>query len=127
MTKHQAGGRRGGAQIATLVADLALLGTPGSITEPLHICASTLRVRRYRERRREGLCLLANLADAISRQLLKAEDRVKAWPVIQACYGAELSDAALDWLINGDVITREHRTDAVAILRSIGAWLERAG
>ena len=90
-------------------------------------------MRRYRERRREGLCLLkvevpeANLADAISRQLLKAEDRVKAWPVIQACYAAELSDAALDWLINGDVITRGHRTDAVAILRSIGAWLERAG
>ena len=47
--------------------------------------------------------------------------------MIQACYGAELSDAALDWLINGDVITREHRTDAVAIFRSIGAWLERAG
>jgi hypothetical protein len=38
------------------------------------------------------------------------EDRAKLWPVI--CYSAQLSDAALDWLVNGGAITREQR----------GAW-----
>ncbi len=48
------------------------------------------------------------------------------WAVIQACYAAQLSDATLNWLIDSGVITAEQRADAVAILRSISNWLERA-
>ncbi len=62
----------------------------------------------------------------IARGLLKAEDLAKPWNVIQGCYAAQLSDAALDWLVNGGVITHEQRGDAVVILRSISKWLERA-
>jgi len=103
-----------------------------SAAERHAVSASTLRMRRYRERRREALCLLkvelpeANIDNAISRQLLKPEDRAEPWAVIQACYAAELSDAALDWLIKGGVITGEQRGDGVAILRAISDWLERA-
>jgi hypothetical protein len=42
------------------------------------------------------------------------------------CDAAQLSDAALDWLISKEILTREQRGDAGAILRAIGAWLERA-
>ncbi len=95
--------------------------------------ASTLRVRRYRERRRERVRVLKVevperfIEAAIARGLLKPNDRADAWPVIQACYAAQLSDAALDWLTRNEVITREQRGDAGAILRSISKWLERAG
>jgi hypothetical protein len=51
---------------------------------------------------------------AIARRFLKQEDRAKPWPVIQGCYAAQLSDAVLDWLVNGQLITREQRCDAVA-------------
>jgi len=37
-----------------------------------------------------------------------------------------LSDAALDWLLRKEILAREQRGDAGAILRAIGAWLERA-
>jgi hypothetical protein len=47
--------------------------------------------------------------------------------VIQGCYAAQLSEAALEWLINGGVITHEQRGDAGAVLRSISKWLEQAG
>ena len=69
------------------------------------VSASTLRVRRHRERRRKRHCLFTVevpepvIEQAIARGLLKPEDRAEAWPVIQACYAAQLSDAALDWLI----------------------------
>jgi hypothetical protein len=59
------------------------------------------------------------IENAIARGLLAAEDRAKPWPVIQGCYAAQLSDAALDWLVNGGVIAHEQRGDAGAILRSI--------
>ena len=92
---------------------------------------STLRVRRHRERRREGLCSLtvempkADIEDAIARGMLKPD--YNAWDVLDAWYADHLSDAALEWLVNNKVITREQRNDAIAILRSISDWLERAG
>jgi len=94
--------------------------------------ASTLRVRRHRERRREGLCLFtvevpeATIEEARARGLLKPEDNGKRWPVIQACYAAQLSDAALERLINAGVIAPDERGDAGAILRGISDWLEAA-
>ena len=96
------------------------------------VSASTLRVRRHRERRRERVRLFtvevpeAVIDEAIARGLLKPEDRASPWVVLQACNAAQLSDVALDWLIKGGVITREQRTDAIAILRSISDWLKRA-
>ncbi len=93
---------------------------------------STLRVRRHRERRREGVRLVTvevpepAIEAAVARGLLKPEDRAEAWPVIQGAYAAQLSDKALNWLTRNGVITEEQRTDTAAILRSISAWLERA-
>jgi hypothetical protein len=98
----------------------------------LHVSASTLRVRQHRQRRRDGLRLFtvtvpeAFIENAIGRRLLAAEDRGKPWPVIQACYAAQLSDAALERLINDGLIKREQRGDAAAILRGISKWLEHA-
>jgi hypothetical protein len=37
-----------------------------------------------------------------------------------------LSDTALNWLTNNAVIPTEQRTKAVAIMRGISVWLERA-
>jgi len=60
----------------------------------------TLRVRRYRKRRRENLRLFTVelpepvIEDAIARGLLKREDHTRPWPTIQSCYAALLSDAA---------------------------------
>jgi hypothetical protein len=94
---------------------------------------STSRVRRYRERRRDGLRLFTVpvpdtvIENAIARGLVAAKDRAEPWPVVQACYAAQLSDAALDWLVHGGVIAHEQRGDAGAILRSISKWLDRAG
>jgi hypothetical protein len=99
-------------------------------TEPRPTSPSTPRVRRYRERRRENLRLLtvevpeAVIGDAIARGMLKPES-AKPWDVIQACYAAQVSDAALDWLIGAGIVTREERNDAVAILRRITKWLEQ--
>jgi hypothetical protein len=102
-------------------------------TAPRPVSPSAARVRRHRERLREGLRLFtvtvpeAAIENAVARGLLPAQDRTKPWSVIQACYAAQLSDAALDWLVNGGVITPEQRGDAGAILRSISRRLERAG
>jgi hypothetical protein len=91
---------------------------------------STLRVRRHRERRSRGLRLLTVTAPetvieaAVARGLLASEERAEPWSVIQGCYASQLSDAALDRLVNGGVITQEQRGDAGAILRSISRWLE---
>ena len=93
---------------------------------------STKRVRRHRERRRDGLRLFtvtipeAVIENAIARGLLAAEDRAEPWALIQACYAALLSDAALDWLAKGGVITDEQRGDAAAIIRGISTWLEHS-
>ena len=98
-------------------------------TAPPSVNPSTLRVRRHRERRREGLCSLtvemskAGIEDAIARGMLKSD--YDAWNVLDAWYADHLSDAALEWLISNKIITREQRNDAVAILRSISDWVER--
>ena len=69
---------------------------------PHPVNPSTSRVRRHRERRKDGLRLFTMtvpetvIENAIARGLLAAEDRAEPWPVIQACYAAQLSDAALD-------------------------------
>jgi hypothetical protein len=90
-------------------------------------------LRRHRERRRKGLQLFTVMVPetviggAIARGLLAAEDRAEPWPVIQGCYAAQLSDAALDWLINGGLIAPEQRGDSAALLRSISKWLKQAG
>jgi hypothetical protein len=102
-----------------------------SIDEP-RISASTLRVRRHRERRREGLRLLTlempepAIETAIARGFLKPEETTQAWSVIQSVYAAQLSDRALNWLTDNAVITTEQRTNAAAILRRISDWLEQA-
>jgi hypothetical protein len=70
-----------------------------SIDEP-RISASTLRVRRHRERRREGLRLLTlempepAIETAVVRGLLKPEETTQAWSVIKSVYAAQLSDRA---------------------------------
>ena len=82
---------------------------------------STLRVRRYRERRREGLRLLTVeipepvIEAAIARGLLKPEDCSQSSSVVRSAFAAQLSDTALNWLTNNAVITSEQRADAVAI------------
>jgi hypothetical protein len=89
-------------------------------------------VHRYRERRKQRRCLLTVtvpetvIEDAVTRGLLAAQDRVEPWSVIQSCYAAQLSDAAFEWLISRGVIKREHRGNAVEVLRSISKWLEHA-
>jgi hypothetical protein len=93
---------------------------------------STLRVRRHRERRSHGLRLLTVtvpetvIEAAVARGLLASEERAEPWSVIQGCYASQLSDAALDRLVNGGVITHEQRGDAGAILRNISKWLEHS-
>jgi hypothetical protein len=99
-------------------------------TVPHRVNPSTLRVRRYRERRREGLCCLAvemyeaDIAEATARGLLKSDG--DAWNVLDAWYACHLSDAALQWLVDKKVIKPEQRGDAGSILHSISAWLEQA-
>jgi hypothetical protein len=74
---------------------------------PRTVNSSTSRVRRHRELRRDGLRLFTVtvpetvIENAIARGLLAAEDRAKPWSVIQGCYAAQVSDAALNWLISG--------------------------
>jgi hypothetical protein len=102
-----------------------------STTAPLSVKPVTLRVRRHRQRRREGLCSFSiemskvDIEDAIARGILKAD--YDAWDVLDSWYADHLSDASLEWLVNNKVIMREQRNDAVAILRSISDWVERLG
>ncbi len=104
-----------------------------STAEHHPVSSSTLRVRRHRERRRAGMCLItvempnAVIEGAIARGLLKRDASTEPWAVIQGAYSSQLSDTAIDWLVNSRVITREQRGDAGGILRSISKWLERAG
>ena len=44
--------------------------------------------------------------------------------MIQAC-AAQLSDAALDWLMRKEIIRRKQSADVVAILRCISGWSGR--
>jgi len=100
--------------------------SPDTVTDAARVSPSTLRVRRHRERRREGLRLFTvevpelRIDEAIARGLLSPEYRAEPWPVLQGCYASFLGDKALDWLINGGVITPEQRGDAAAILRMWG-------
>ncbi len=100
-----------------------------STTEHLPVKPGTLRVRRHRKRRREGLCCFtiemskAGIEDAIVRGMLKPD--YDAWDVLDAWYADHLSDAALEWLVNNKVITSEQRNDAVAILRSVSDWVQQ--
>jgi hypothetical protein len=101
-------------------------------TAPRPVNPNALRVRRHRERRRYGLRLLTVavpeifIEGAVARGLLASDDGARPWSVIQGCYASLLSDAALAWLIDNGVITREQRGDAGTILRSINGWLERS-
>ena len=63
---------------------------------------------------------------AVARGLLASEERAEPWAVIQGCYASQLSDAALDRLVNAGVITHEQRGNAGAILRNISRWLEHS-
>jgi hypothetical protein len=96
------------------------------------VSSCTLRVRRHRQRRSRGLRLLTVtvpetvIQAAVARGLLASEERAEPWAVIQGCYASQLSDAALDRLVNGGGITHEQRGDAAAILRSISRWLEHS-
>ena len=67
----------------------------------------------------------ADIEDAIARGKLKSG--YDAWDVLDAYYADHLSDAALEWLVSNEVIKREQRNDAVAILSSISNWVERLG
>ncbi len=97
---------------------------------PRSVKPSTSRVRRYRERRREGICSFtavmrrADIEDAIARGKLKSD--YDAWDVLDGYYADHLSDAALEWLVANKVIKHEDRNDAGAILCSISDWLERS-
>jgi hypothetical protein len=72
-------------------------------------------------------CSKASIEQAISRGLLKREDRTKPWSVIRACYAALLSEKAMQWVVRNGVIKGEERGDTAAILRRISNWLEQAG
>ena len=67
--------------------------TPGNTTTASNtVNPSTVRVRRYRERRREGVCCLtvemydADIEDATARGLLKPDG--DTWNVLDAWYAA---------------------------------------
>jgi hypothetical protein len=104
----------------------------GNVTEPPLTRPSTQRVRRYRERRREGLRLVTlevpetAIDAAIARGFLKPEETAQAWSVIQSVYATQLSERALNWLTDNAVITPEQRDNPVAILRCISNWVEQA-
>ena len=107
-------------------------------TAPHSVKPSTVRVRRYRDRRQKGICCLtvempkAVIEEAIADGGLKPDydtwDVLDAYyaDVLDAYYADHLSEAALDWLIKNKVIKHEQRGDAAAILSGISDWLERA-
>jgi hypothetical protein len=94
------------------------------------VSPGALRVRRHRERRREGVhCLTVemyevDIAESTARGLLKSDG--DAGNVLDAWYASHLSDVALQWLVDNKVIKPEQRGDAGSILHSISAWLEQA-
>ena len=68
------------------------------------VSLGALRVRRHRERRREGVhCLTVEMyevdvAESTARGLLKSDG--DAWNVLDAWYASHLSDLALQWLVD---------------------------
>ena len=111
------------------VENVMTLNIGNATAAPNSVNPSTLRVRRYRERRRKGVCCLtvemyeADIEGAIARGLLRSDG--DAWNVIDAWYACYLSDAAFQWLANNKVIKPEQRSDPAAILQGISNWLER--
>ena len=111
---------------------VVMTGTLNKTTNGDAVKSSTLRVRRFRERRRGGLHRFTVtvpetvIEPALIRGLLAEEDRLQPWRVIESCYAAQLSDAALERLIREGVITRQQRAEAATILRGISRWLEHA-
>ncbi len=107
------------------------MSTASSTTASPPLNSSTLRVRRHRERHREGLCSFtvempkADIGDAVACGKLKSD--YDAWDVLDAFYADHLSDAALDWLVKNKIIKHEDRNDAGAILCSISDWLSELG
>ena len=107
-------------------------GTLDKTTNGDAVKSSTIRVRRYRERRRGRLHRFTVtvpetvIEPALVRGLLAEEERLQPWRVIESCYAAQLSDAALERLIRHGVIKREQRAEAAVILRGISRWLEQA-
>jgi hypothetical protein len=95
-----------------------------SVAAQEHEHAAGLRSAR-RDFQRHVEMSKAGIEDAIARGMLEPD--YDPWNVLDAWYADHLSDAALEWLVNNKVIEREQRNDAVAILRSISDWLERAG
>jgi hypothetical protein len=106
-----------------------IMSNGNTITASNSVNPSTLRVRRYRERRREGVrCLTvevyeADIAKAAARGLLKSDG--DAWNVLDAWYASDLSDAALQWLADNKVIEPDQRGDAASILHR--GFLDKAG
>ena len=94
---------------ATYDARNGVTPTMGITTTTEPVRASTLRVRRHRQRRRNGMLLFTVevpervIEQAITRGLLKQEDRTNPWPVIQGWYAALLSDAVLNWLTKSGI------------------------
>ncbi len=63
------------------------------------------------------------IKEASARGLLAPEECAKPWIVIQACYAAQLSDAALDWLIRKEILTRASR----AVMQELSSALSALG
>ena len=76
-----------------------IMSNSNTTTVPNSVNPSTLRVRRYRERRREGIrCLTvemyeADIAEVTARGSLRPGG--DAWNVLDAWYASHLSDVAL--------------------------------
>ena len=77
------------------------MGIAATTAEP--VSASTLRVRRHRQRRRDGVRLFTVevperlIEQAITRGLLKQEDRAKPWPHCDRCGARSPSRSRLSW------------------------------
>ena len=93
------------------------MSASNTTTTPHSVKPSTLRVRRYRERRREGICSLTvempkadieAIADGGLKPDYDAWDLLDAYyaDVVDFYYADHLSDAALEWLIKNKVIKK---------------------
>jgi hypothetical protein len=109
-------------RIVIRISRTATMNCADNVTQSHSLSPNTLRVRRHRQRRREGLRLLTVeipepvIETAIARGLLKPEDCAQSSSVMRSAFAAQLSDTALNWLTSNAVITTEQRADAVAIL-----------
>jgi hypothetical protein len=103
-----------------------------SATKYTAVNPSTLRVRRYRERRRKGQYLLTlempeRITEAaITRGLLKPGDRASAWVALQAAFASMLSDNALSWLVrNGESEVTSTPMRLAFCVASVNGWRRR--